>query len=225
MTETEWLTSTNPKPMLEFLRGKASDRKLRLFASLCCRRVWEQHEPGSVQLALIASERAADGLVDQDELRRIERAIGAMGSYSAAARALDVARTAVHQIPGKAAEGASVCAADYFALTAMESVGEEAARKQAFAVARQLENIIQASLLRELFGNPFRPAAIDPSWLTSEVVELAHKSSDEPHSLQVLLGEALTRGGCDNAEILDHCRHVRGHVKGCWVIDLLLGTR
>src|SRR5262245_16335653 len=41
MDEAEWLACTEPKPMLEFLKGKASDRKLRLFGCACCRRLWD----------------------------------------------------------------------------------------------------------------------------------------------------------------------------------------
>jgi hypothetical protein len=40
MTESEWEVCPEPRPMLEFLREKASERKLRLFACACCRRVW-----------------------------------------------------------------------------------------------------------------------------------------------------------------------------------------
>jgi hypothetical protein len=226
VTEDEWLKCSDPRPMLQFLKShSASNRKLRLFASHCCRRVWNLHkrEPGFAHRAVSASDGAADGLVDGKELKAIEQSIGALGSYSAEARASDVARTAVYQIPADAAEGASICAASYFALTAMEMVGEEAARRKAFAVAEQLEHIIQAALLRELFGNPFRPVTVNRSWLTSEVIELARKASDQPQSHQTLLAEALTTAGCDNAVMLAHCNQFGGHVKGCWPVDLLLG--
>lgn len=38
-----------------------------------------------------------------------------------------------------------------------------------------------------------------------------------------ILADALEDAGCDNADILDHCRSDGPHVRGCWVVDLLLG--
>jgi hypothetical protein len=224
MTEADWLKCTDPKPMLQFLNAhRASHRKLRLFASLCCERVWERHKPDFVHAAILESNRAADGVIGDEELREVEQSIGVMGSYSAAARAGDVARTCVYQNPGEAAEGASVCALSYFALTAMESIGEEVLRRQAFAIAEQLERVLQAALLRELFGNPFRPVALNPAWLTVEVIELAQQAAAEPKSHRFVLAEALTKAGCDDLDILSHCNQFGGHRKGCWVIDLILG--
>jgi hypothetical protein len=60
MTEAAWLASTNPNPMLEFLRGKASDRKLRLFAVASCRRMWSFLTTPSSREAVEMSERRAD---------------------------------------------------------------------------------------------------------------------------------------------------------------------
>jgi hypothetical protein len=39
VTEAEWMACTDPTPMLEFLQGKASERKVRLFACDCYRAV------------------------------------------------------------------------------------------------------------------------------------------------------------------------------------------
>src|SRR5262249_42891801 len=65
MTEAEWLACQDPAPMLEFLRGKASDRKLRLFAVACCRRVeFLLDAPFPVtRQALRQAERFADGKI------------------------------------------------------------------------------------------------------------------------------------------------------------------
>src|SRR4051812_37466864 len=57
MTESEWLDCTNPTPMLEFLGGKASDRKLRLFGVACCRRLWRlMGEPIAPKMVDVAEE-------------------------------------------------------------------------------------------------------------------------------------------------------------------------
>lgn len=81
-----------------------------------------------------------------------------------------------------------------------------------------------ADLLRDAFGNPFRPAAIDPSWLTAEVVGLARRVYDErAFSLMTALGSALEEAGCEDTDILSHCRQTGPHVRGCWVLDLILG--
>src|SRR5689334_2486720 len=68
MTEAEWLTCADPAPMVEFLRGKASDRKLRLFGVVCCRQVWATITDERSQNAVRIAERHADGLADDHEL-------------------------------------------------------------------------------------------------------------------------------------------------------------
>jgi hypothetical protein len=62
MTEAEWLACAEPDPMLQFLRGKMSDRKLRLFACGCCRRIWDLITDQEARAAIEVAERFADGL-------------------------------------------------------------------------------------------------------------------------------------------------------------------
>ena len=82
----------------------------------------------------------------------------------------------------------------------------------------------QAQLLRDIFGNPFRPIAIDPRWLTSNVVELSRAIYDErAFEKMPILADALMDAGCDSDEIIAHCRGDGPHVRGCWVVDLLTG--
>jgi hypothetical protein len=82
----------------------------------------------------------------------------------------------------------------------------------------------QVQILRDLFGNPFRPARIAQSWLTPEVVALAQEIYDNYafDRLPVLAG-ALEEAGRDNEEILGHCRGPGLHVRGCWAVDAVLG--
>jgi hypothetical protein len=85
-------------------------------------------------------------------------------------------------------------------------------------------------ILRELFGNPFRPVTLDPRWLTSTVLDLARTIYEgDPRqaggymSGLPILADALMDAGCDDEQILGHCRGPGPHVRGCWVVDLLLG--
>jgi hypothetical protein len=68
MTDAEWLACSDPQPMLEFLRRKASDRKVRLFAVACCRRVWSSLEHEEFRDAVRKAESFADGLADRAEM-------------------------------------------------------------------------------------------------------------------------------------------------------------
>jgi hypothetical protein len=89
------------------------------------------------------------------------------------------------------------------------------------------EQKVQSDLLRDIFGNPFRPPTIDPVWITRNggaVPKLAQAiyAQRRFQDLPVLI-DTLEEAGCTNADILAHCRQPGGHVRGCWVVDLLLG--
>ncbi|MBN9121064.1 MAG: hypothetical protein J0I06_18250 [Planctomycetes bacterium] len=75
-----------------------------------------------------------------------------------------------------------------------------------------------------MFGNPFRPVAFDPAWLTSTVIALAAGIyEDKAFDRMPILADALQDAGCDSTDILNHCRGSGPHVRGCWVVDLILG--
>ena len=88
---------------------------------------------------------------------------------------------------------------------------------------RNGEHAYLATLLRDIFGNRFRPVTLDPRWLTSSVLDLARAIYDErAFERMPILADALMDAGCDNNDILNHCRNGGPHVRGCWVVDLIL---
>jgi hypothetical protein len=106
-------------------------------------------------------------------------------------------------------------AADRAAANAARNEGEAAERAR------------QCDVLRDLIGNPFRPVAVDPRWLAwneRTVPRLARALYDEKDFDNLpILADALEDAGCDDADILRHCREPGRHVRGCWLLDLLLG--
>jgi hypothetical protein len=202
MTEAEWLECADPTPMLAFLRGKASDRKQRLFAVACSRRIWHLIDTLG-RAAVEAAEKFADGLVESTDMRAARLACQGAGGQAAWYPAATN--------PEIAARNTACSAQAGVASNAM--LDSEAA-----------ERLAQAKFLRDIFGNPFRPITLDCSWLTPEVVRLAQKIyADRIFERLPLLADELANAGCVNAEILRHCRGPGPHVRGCWVVDLVLG--
>ena len=87
----------------------------------------------------------------------------------------------------------------------------------------------QARLVREIFGNPFGPVAFSPVWRTDTATELARQMYEaNEFGAMPILADALQDAGCDSTEVLDHCRGFDqdacgpSHVRGCWVVDLVL---
>jgi hypothetical protein len=217
MTETEWLTSRDFRRMLEQLGGRASHRKLRLFACACCRRVGPDLPDESVPLVEVA-ERYADGLASEEERQAAEQAaLTACGLHQdnrAAVVVWDACMT--HPDVVDAAE-----ATTFVISWDIDPYGTFGAHYG--------EADINAALFRDVFGNPFRPVRIDPrrlSWKDETVVKIAQAIYDERAFDRLpILADALEDAGCTDAEILNHCRQPKPgeHVRGCWVIDLLLG--
>ncbi|MBP3953754.1 hypothetical protein J8F10_00365 [Gemmata sp. G18] len=88
------------------------------------------------------------------------------------------------------------------------------------------EAVAQTWLTRDIFGNPFRPVTFSPSWRTSTAVALASQMYESrDFGAMPILADALQDAGCDSADVLDHCRGPGPHVRGCWVVDLVLGKR
>jgi hypothetical protein len=227
MTEAEWLAATNPTPMLEFIGDRLSNRKGRLFACACCHRIshliparvaeWKGGAERYAE-ALAISEKYADGLATIEEVR--EWHIGTGGDYAcnavAVANDLEDWQDALDTVAVWAS--AAMAEDKESVLIHWQEDSGPASPKQLAAQA------VQCQILRDIFGNPFRPVSVDPSWLTSDVVALAVGIyADRAFDRMPYLADALQDAGCDNEHILSHCRGEGPHVRGCWVVDLVLG--
>jgi hypothetical protein len=233
MTEAEWLACNDPQTMLEFLRGTVSDRKLRLFAVACSRRYLHLTRDHRVGETLNVAERFADGLAEEGErsnarkaaqqaaqVRGVvarpeapkwERRTASLAYYAAARRAIEAA----WNVLGLGVEVLVWRAGGY------DTCDCQAIKKD--------EEVVQSRLLREIFSNPFRPVAIDPAWLAwrdGTVPQIARTIYDERRFAELsILADALEEAGCADRDLLDHCRQPGPHVRGCWVVDLVLGKQ
>ena len=89
---------------------------------------------------------------------------------------------------------------------------------------RTREWATQVEIIRDIFGNPFRPVPFAPSWRTTTAVAVVRQMYDtRDFAAMPVLADALQEAGCDSNDILAHCRGPGPHVRGCWVVDLVLG--
>jgi hypothetical protein len=217
MNEEEWLTCIEPSPMLGYLRGKVSYRKLRLFAVACCRRIWRFLTDARSRKAVEVAEAYADGLADRERL------------VAARDEAREVQKNLISpsQTPIQRAASAAFSATRDTGSSAANNTPYEAARALSFEDHNHCDEgelCQQTRLLRCIFGNPFRPVSLDPAWLKPNVVALAQAIYDNrAFDRMPILGDALEGAGCENQDILPHCRAQTEHVRGCWVVDAILG--
>jgi hypothetical protein len=209
MTEQDWLVCQDPEKMLPELIGKLSERKWRLFAVACCRRLQGllRQTPGWEDV--LAAELLADGrLAEAERQRHYQRARKAATPFEDQP-ALAAAFAALHTTGALAAAWAS-----HKAVLA-RGKAHQAAEKQA-----------QADLLRDIAGNPYRPVVIDLGWAALNAGSARRVAAaiyeEQAFDQLPVLADALEDAGCADADILDHCRRPGVHVRGCWVVDWLL---
>ncbi len=225
MTEADWLTATDPRLMLEFLRGQTSDRKLRLFAVACCRRIWHVMTDECSRAAVEMGERSADEAVDLVKLDLLSGT--AEGEFQDAIRNTDEFPVEDHA-GVTASQYTAACEAASYASNAPVVRFEDAvvvAKAASEAVPDTTEETQQqSSLLHDIFGYPFRPVVFDPAWRSETVTALAAGIyADRAFDRLPILADALEEAGCDHPHILNHCRGPGPHVRGCWAVDLVLG--
>lgn len=212
MTESEWLEATDPEPMVEFVREKTSDRKLRLLACACVSSLLPLAKlvPDQLRTALGEVELYADGATTKAAMKRVRERMEK-------ARAL----TPSHRTT-----------ADDFVCYAVEYSARDKGHLQAVGYSARLwgwgcsvyEPLPHASIVRDIFGNPFHPVTVYPSWLTPDVLALATGIyAGRAFDRLPILADALQDAGVDSDELLSHLRSDGPHCKGCWALDLVLG--
>jgi len=222
VTESEWLASDDPDAMLEFLEGRLSERKKRLFACACCRRVLHLIPDDRVRAALEVSEEFADRAATGKQLA--EAYLIAWEVYEAAMSSGEPEEPfteAVELACGEKLEDVAEVAQE---ARLDEALYDEPTPKDRKFTTR--ERKAQAVILRDFFGNPFRPVTVAKKWLVPGVVRLArriykHRDFDQ----MPVLADELETAGCTDRQLLQHCRRAKAHSPGCWVLDLLLGKK
>lgn len=196
MTKEEWDSITDWSLLLKWAgRREYPERRFLLLAVAFLFRVQPQLRSHHTR-TLDAIEKYAEGLMTRYKFRESIHIPGPPGCTADVFRVFDDMLT--RRVAATACELSADPAAEYLA---------------------------QAVLFRDIFGFPFRPVAFDPAWRSETAVALARGMYDgRDFGLMPVLADALDDAGCDHPDVLAHCRDRDGvHVRGCWVVDGVLG--
>jgi hypothetical protein len=223
MSEEEWITCTTCRDtgkMQDYLPGKGSPRQLRLFACACCRRIEALLSDPRSRRALMVAEQHADGRAGDEAISAArEEADQAVSDIEDATdegsdgRLYEAALSALWSVIPAVTDDGFVELASHAAFYALGSTTEPSAEAE-----------VQGRMLCDIMDKPPRLSFADPSWLTPNVVGVAKGIyEDRAFDRLPILADALMDAGCFDADILEHCRETGEHVRGCWVVDLVLG--
>jgi hypothetical protein len=197
-------------------RARSEGRKLRLFACACCRRIWPLLADERSRRAVETAERFAEGMASRADLYA---AWAAAGQATAEAARLDEAF--------RWAAGAALSAASAEVWAALGTAWAAAAACQRAPGTAAAERAAQCDLLRDIFGNPFAAAPLNLARnrrQSCRAVALARGIYEGRRFGELpQLAELLRDAGCAREDALAHCRSCKAHVRGCWVLDGVLG--
>jgi hypothetical protein len=230
MTEPEWLACSprggdeQVEAMLTFLGARLSRRKQVLLACASFylhRRKEEAEYPWELQAREVA-ERFVDGAATLDEVARVRAAVERELADDPYPR--DLMHNTLPDTGGKALNLLRLACGELGSLLEIPRGGLPYVRPFPFYGSSPREE----DLLRDVFGSPFVQAApVGPGWLSwngGTVARLARGICEERAFDRLpILADALEEAGCHDESILAHCRGPGPHVRGCWVIDRLLG--
>ncbi len=225
VTEEEWL-NTPPGDMNAFWRSVPyRGRRRTLLTVALLREVADLLTDERCLNAIFVVEAQADGMVGWDEVTKADKEVDTIwDSVKQRSSAAYHAVAAVHKLFDSLSDASAITGLAFAHRAAARSTGDEHNEVAVLAGCQEFD-ILAATRIRDIFGNPFRPVAFDPSWRTDTAVSLAkgmYESRD--FSAMPILADALQDADCDNDDILDHCRDANQvHVRGCWVVDLVLG--
>jgi hypothetical protein len=209
MTEAEWL-SADDRTVNRLVKGMDA-RRQKLFAAACCRQLGELVADPVPAAALDAVEQYADSGKSKAALARHRLALRHH-------RYANLART-----PGLSdALSAVEAAATENDLWTIVTLVKEAVRTAGSTPDAQVIRTLYV-LYRDLTGRPTTAGHFAAGWRTADAVIIARRAYEtRDFSGLPILADALEDAGCDDADVLAHCRSEGSHARGCWAVDLVL---